>query len=149
MEHKEVRSKLKEYAADELRDKGTMDEMSVHIETCEICKRELFLWQEVMAKQIETRKLAQYLPEKFRDRVKYRMAQLDKEKNLPPAVMRIRAMQKMLTSTTGKLVVQISILLLGFLFFLLVMKKGANPISLVFLIIGFGSLFFLALKKKK
>lgn len=149
MEHKEVRAKLKEYAADEIKSRETMDEMALHIETCEICKRELLLWQEVFSKRMETQRLQQYLPVKFRDRVKYRMAQLEKEKNLPPAVMRMRALQKAFTSTTGRLIVQVSILLLGFIWFLFVMKKGVNPLSLIFMIIGFGALFFLVLKKKK
>jgi anti-sigma factor RsiW len=149
MEHREVRSRLKEYAADRITSREAMDEMAVHIEKCEICKRELMLWQDVMAKRRENERLTQYIPEKFRDRVKYRMDQLEKEKNLPPPVVRMRAMQKAFTSTTGRLVIQISILLLGFVWFLFVMKKGTNLISLFFLIAGFGALFFLVLKKKK
>ena len=149
MECKEVRKKLKEYAASQIYDVETLREMELHIETCEICKRELYLWQDVVAKQRETHRLASYLDGDFRTRVKYRMAKINSDMSLPPAARRILAIRKAFSSVTGRLVFQLTLLLLGVLYFVLVLKKGANLFSVFFIVLGFGTLFFLVLKKKK
>ncbi len=149
MEHKDVRAKLKEYTVDEL-DKDTMREMEIHIETCVICKKELLLWQEVIAKQKENARIRQFIPSgTFRERINYRMNRMESEKNLPPLIMRMKAIERALTSTTGRMIIQMSVLLLGFLWLLFVVKKGTSLLSLFFLMIGFGALFFLILKRKK
>jgi anti-sigma factor RsiW len=149
MECKEVRKKLKEYAADEIYNEDALQEMELHIETCQVCKRELLLWQDVVAKQKETSRLASYLDGDFRTRVKYRMAKIDSDRNLPPAARRIMALQKAFRSVTGRLVLQLVLLLIGVLYFLLVMRKGANLFSVFFIVLGFGTLIFLLFQKKK
>jgi len=149
MECKEVRKKLKEYASNEIYSEETLEEMEVHISTCIICKRELLLWQEVVSKQKETARLASYLDKDFRTRVKYRLAKIDSDRGLPPAARRIMALQKAFGSVTGRLVLQLVILLVGVLYFVLVMKKGANLLSVFFIVVGFGTLIFMLFKKKK
>jgi hypothetical protein len=149
MECMEVRKKLKEYAALEIKDREVMREMEEHIETCVICKRELLMWQEVVAKQRETHRLSGYLDGDFRTRVNYRLGRINSDKSLPAAARKLNAMQKMFNSVTGRLVIQIFMLLLGVLYLVLVLKKGTNFLSVIFIIIGFGTLFFLVLKKKK
>ena len=149
MECKEVRSKLKEYVTLEIKDEYILKQMEEHIENCVICKRELLLWQDVLAKQMETSRLASYLTGGFRSRVKYRLNRIEGDSSLPPAVKRIQAMQRLLTSPTGRLVVQILILLMGVLFLLFVLKKGTNIISLGFILLGFSMLLFLVIKNRK
>lgn len=149
MECKDVRKKLKEYASHEIRVEQELLEMDKHIETCLICKRELLLWQEVMSKQKETQRLNSFLDGGFRSRVKYRMGKINSDSALPPAARRILSMQKAFTSVTGRLVMQIVLLLLGVLYLVFVLKKGTNLISLALIVLGFGTLFFLVLKKKK
>ena len=79
MDHGETRAKLKEYAEDRITDKTVEDEMAVHIETCEICKRELLLWQEVAEKRKANERFASYIPKTFRERVSYRMNKINSE----------------------------------------------------------------------
>ncbi|MEI7542664.1 MAG: hypothetical protein WCJ94_05380 [bacterium] len=149
MECKEVRKKLKEYASHEIHVEEELLAMDKHIETCLICKRELLLWQDVMSKQKENQRLNSLLEGGFRSRVKYRMGKINSDSALPPAARRILSMQKAFTSVTGRLVMQIALLLLGVLYLVFILKKGANIISLALIIIGFGTLFFLVIKKKK
>jgi anti-sigma factor RsiW len=149
MECREVRKKLKEYASDVIYDEEILQEMELHIETCQVCKRELLLWQDVVAKQKENSKLASYLDGDFRTRVKYRMAKIESDRNMPPAARRIMALQKAFRSVTGRLVFQLVLLLIGVLYFLLVMRKGANLFSVFFIVLGFGTLIFLLFQKKK
>ena len=149
MECKAVRKKLKEYVNHQILDENELLSMENHIETCLVCKRELLLWQEVTAKQQETGRLASYLDGDFRTRVKYRMAKINSDMTLPPAARRIMSMRKAFTSVTGRLILQIILLLIGVLYFVLVLKKGANLFSVFFIALGFGTLFFLVLRKKK
>jgi hypothetical protein len=149
MECKEVRKKLKEYAFNEIYVEDDLHAMEEHIAACVICKRELLLWQEVASKQKETMRLASYLEGDFRTRVKYRLARINSGATLPPAVRRLMSVQKAFTSEKGRLVLQLSLLLMGLIYFIFVLRKGTNIISLFFMIVGFGSLFFLVLKKKK
>ena len=149
MECRAARKKLKEYASNQIHEESELLAMDKHIESCFVCKRELLLWQEVVSKQIETQRLASYVDGDFRSRVKYRMAKINSDMSLPPAVRRIMSIQKIFSSTTGRLVLQLIVLLFGLLYLIFVLKKGANIFSLFFIMLGFGMLFFLVLKKKK
>jgi anti-sigma factor RsiW len=149
MECKEVRKKLKEYASHQIHGENELLEMDKHIENCLVCKRELMLWQDVMSKQRETQQLASYMGGDFKIRAKQRVVKMNSDMSLPPAARRIMSMQKAFTSVTGRLVIQLIALLAGVLYFVMVLKKGANFLSVFFIALGFGTLFFLVLKKKK
>ena len=149
MDHKMVRAKLKEYALGEIDNKKKENEMTMHIEKCEICKRELLLWQELIDKQMVNERLASYIPKEFRDRVSYRMNKINSDSDLPPIVRRIHAMQKAMSSITGRLVVQVLILLAALIYLIMLKSHGLNIFAFVFMAIGFIVIFFVLLRKKK
>jgi anti-sigma factor RsiW len=149
MDHKQARTRLKEYALGEIADKEQEKEMTLHIEKCEICKRELLLWQELIDKQMVNERLASYIPKEFRDRVSYRMNKINSDRDLPPIVRRIHAMQRAMSSVTGKLIVQVLILLAALIYLIMVKRHGLNFIAFVFMAIGFIVIFIVLLRKKK
>lgn len=149
MDHKQTRARLKEYALGEIDSKQTENEMSLHIETCEICKRELLLWQDLIDKQVVNERLASYIPKEFRDRVSYRMNKINSDRDLPPIVRRIHAMQRAMSSVTGRLVLQVLILLAALIYLIMVKRQGLNVIAFVFMAIGFIVIFIVLLQKKK
>jgi hypothetical protein len=51
MEHNEVRKLLKDYAKGNIFDPLLREAMEAHIEKCQLCMRELALWQDVLDKQ--------------------------------------------------------------------------------------------------
>lgn len=122
--------------------------MDEHIGSCPVCKRELMMWQDVVAKQIETQNLSSHLDGDFRSRVKYRMNKITSDLSLPPAARRILSIQKLFASAKGRLVIQIIVLLLGLLFFMIFIRKGTNMLSVFFILLGFAALLTLILKKK-
>lgn len=148
MECKVARKKLKEYASGMIHDEKELLSMDTHIESCMICKRELMLWQDVLAKQMEAQNLASHMDGDFRSRVKNRVNKINLDHTLPPAARRIMSLQKLFGSPKGRMVIQIIALLIGVLFFLLFIKKGTNMFSVFFVALGFSALLFLVLKKK-
>lgn len=148
MECRNARKRLKEYASNQILDENELLAMDAHIGSCPVCKRELLLWQEVVAKQMETNRLASHLDGDFKTRVKYRVNKINSEFSLPPAARRIMSIQKIFASPKGRLVIQIIALLIGVLFFMLFIKKGTNMLSVFFVALGFAALLTLILKKK-
>ncbi|MGD0565732.1 MAG: hypothetical protein ABSA34_00180 [Candidatus Goldiibacteriota bacterium] len=149
MDHKQTRAKLKEYAEDMIIDKAVEREMAEHIETCEICKRELLLWQEVTETRKANERFASYIPKTFRERVSYRMNKINSDRDLPPVVRRMQAIQQAFSSVTGRLVVQVLILLAALIYLIMVKSHGLNLVALLFMAIGFVVIFFILLRKKK
>jgi hypothetical protein len=149
MDHKETRAKLKDYAEDMITDKAVEKEMAIHIETCEICKRELLLWQGLTETRKANERFASYIPKTFRERVSYRMNKINADRDLPPIVRRMQAMQQALSSVTGRLVVQVLILLAALIYLIMVKTHGLNLVALLFMAAGFIVIFFVLLRKKK
>ena len=90
MECMEVRKKLKEYAGDEISDKVLIRKMEAHIDTCPICKQELFMWQEVLENQRAVNRMqAGGMSKELKDRIKYRTSRSEKISKLP-AFFRIK-----------------------------------------------------------
>jgi hypothetical protein len=146
----EARKKLKEYAAGTIREKEQVLLMELHISGCELCKRELLLWQEVMDKQRAVGAMQAGMPEDLRGRVKYRIDKSAREAAVPPVVNRMKAMAGLFSSARGRLVI-LSALIFGALIFIL-QNAYAGKSFLTPLLFGFGFFVLLLLvifKNKK
>jgi|DewCreStandDraft_4_1066084.scaffolds.fasta_scaffold14969_4 hypothetical protein len=149
MECSVARKKLKDYAKGNIINTDEKLELENHIKDCAICKRELYLWQDVIEKQKIISNIQDNMPLNLRDRIKYRMNQSQKEKFLPPAIHRLRAMGKIWSSTKGRLIIEILIVLISLVILFKYMQGGKNLIVPFLIIFGFLVLFILMLKGKK
>ncbi len=147
MECNRVRKNLREYAKDEIKDDSLISEMEAHIKGCPVCKKELLLWQDVLQRREQIKRMGGDLS--FRDRMRKRRKEADVDYRLPPVVRRLKAMDKLFSSVKGKLIIQVTFLLLAFLLFFMFINKETNIMVPILVVIGFGSIFFLVLRKKK
>lgn len=149
MECIEVRKKLKEYAADEIRDKTLVKEMEEHIAGCPICKQELFMWQEVLEKQRAVIGMqAVVVSKELKDRIKYRMSQSEKASKLPAFLRVKRAPGGFWNSILGMIIQLGFVLACGVIFGLFVFKRhGHNMIAMLLVFFGFAVLSGLMIMK--
>ncbi len=149
MECQYVRKKLKDYVKGNITDIDEKKQMEEHIKDCAICKRELYLWQDVIDRQKLISNIQDNLSSDIRSRIKYRLNQSEKETSLPPAIHKLRAMGKIWSSTKGRLIVE-TIIILASLVVLFKYLHGGKSLIVPFLILfGFIVLFFIMLKGKK
>ncbi|MEI7640528.1 MAG: hypothetical protein WCJ46_03340 [bacterium] len=146
MECAESRKKMKLYAAKEIKEPAVIADMEAHIEKCYICKKELMLWQEVLGRQTALKELREKT--EFKDRIKAQMKKNDINPQLPPGVRGIDAVSRVWKNKTGKLVIQVSLVLLGVIWVALISKYGINIPALIFALIGFGALIYIMIKNK-
>jgi len=145
MECEKVRKKLKQYASDEITDPLEKEGMEAHITGCPVCKRELLMWQEVLDRQ---KMIRETMPNSFSERVKKRAKNMNAHAQLPPIVRRMQAVSGFISSPKGCLLMQIIIVMLGFLGIFTFVHRDTGVIFSVLVVLAFGSLFFLLLRKK-
>ncbi|MCX8093481.1 MAG: hypothetical protein N3E50_04870 [Candidatus Goldbacteria bacterium] len=149
MECNIVRKKLKDYVQNYITDIKEKNMLEEHIKNCAICKRELYLWQEVLEKQKIISNLQSNLSSDIRNRIKYRMTQIEKNKSLPPIVYRLQSIGKIWTSTKGRLIIQILIILVSLIVLVKYMYGGKNLLVPFLILFGFIVLFIIMLKGSK
>lgn len=155
MECMEVRKKLEEYARDEIKDKELINKMEAHIDTCPICKKELFMWQEVLENQrTVSRMQATGMPKELKDRIKYRTSRSEKISKMPAFFRTKRAPGGFWNSILG-MIIQITFILacgivivsgpiLGLFRF---KQQGRNMVAILLIIFGFAVLSVLMIMK--
>ena len=147
MECDKCRKKLREYAENSIKDEFIVKEMEGHIKDCPVCKRELLMWQDVLERQRAVKKI---MPRELKDRVKTRMKSYNTDPQLPRVVRQLQSFNRMLTSPKGCLVVQIFLVLAGFMFYFFILRKDDTNIVMPVLIgVSFIAMIFLIFKKKK
>lgn len=146
MECYKCRKNLREYAAGEIHDKLLLKEMEEHINECYICKKELLMWQELIEKQKVLGKMRTGMD--LKDRLRMRMNAADSDMHLPMPMRHLKNISRAWRSNTGRLVLQVSIVLAGFIWVLAIKKYGVNVPALIFVLIGFFVMIFLMLKKR-
>ena len=146
MECLQCRKKLRFYAAKELHDKAVIAEMMEHIESCYICKKELLQWQEVLNSQIALKELRSKT--EFKDRIKQHLKKNTVNPQMPAGVKALDAIASVWKNKTGRLAVQVSIVLLGVIWVAAVSKYGINIPALIFSLIGFGAMIYLMARKR-
>ncbi|MCX7698967.1 MAG: hypothetical protein N2114_05825 [Candidatus Goldbacteria bacterium] len=146
MECNIARKKLKDYVQNNITDIKEKNILEKHIKNCAICKRELYLWQEVLEKQKVISYHQSNLSSDIRERIKYRMTQIEKDKFLPPTVYRLQAISKIWSSTKGRLIIQILIILVSLIVIIKYMHGGKNLIVPFLILFGFIVLFIIMLK---
>jgi len=147
MECQKTRKKLKEFAAGEINDPLERSSMEAHINECPVCKKELFLWQDVIDKQKKIQGMK--AGGTFRERVDKRMKSARNEMSLPPLARKFRALSMMWTGHRSKLLLQAILLVVMFIFLYITLQRGTSIIVPILIVTGFGSLFMLMLKSKK
>lgn len=149
MECSIARKKLKDYVKDNIIDIKEKKELEEHIENCVICKRELYLWQDVLEKQKVISNLQSNLSSDIRNRIKYRINQAGKEASLPPSIHKLRAIGKIWSSTKGRLIIEILIILASLVILYKYMHGGKNLLVPFLILFGFVVLFIIMLKGRK
>ncbi len=153
MEHNDVRKRLKQYTAGEIKDLALLSEMEKHIDTCYICKKELSMWNESLDRQKLLQELGKNLsPKDFRSRVGQRMASLDRNPNLPPFVIQFRKISRFRIKAARN--VSIYNIIIAFILipnlvlsaFIVFLKHNAIPFLLILFSILI--LFLLSLREK-
>ncbi|GEM_PF-1410937 len=140
-----IRKKLKDYAADDIKDELLIKKIEEHLEKCIICKRELLLWQDVLEKQKIIRNIN--LSNDFKDRIKKRIKSLESGPEVPRVVRQVNAINTFLTSPKGCLLTQIFIITAGFLFVILFLYKETNILFIFLVLLATASMMFLLFKK--
>jgi len=144
-----ARKKLKDYVKGNIVDVEEKKQLEEHIKDCPVCKRELYMWQDVIEKQKVISNLQNNLSSDIRSRIKYRLHQSQKEASLPVAIHKLRAIGKIWSSTKGRLIIEI-IIILASLIILFKYLHGGKSLLVPFLILfGFITLFFIMLKGRK
>lgn len=149
MECKVARKKLKDYAKNNISDIEEKNKLEEHIKNCPVCKRELYLWQEVIDKQKVISNLQGNLSSDIRSRIKYRINQLEKETSLPPSIYKLRAIGKIWSSTKGRLIIEVLIILASLVILFKYMHGGKNLFVPFLILFGFIVLFVVMLKWRK
>jgi hypothetical protein len=150
VEHKDVRKKLKEYAEGKIKDELLKKEMEEHIDGCYICKKELSLWQDVIEKQKAVNEMSKNIPvTDFRSRVSGRMASVNRDPNLPPAVRQLRQMSSFLSRYAAGALMLRTLISLIFVFLIVMALVKGKIIAFCLLVVSFFAFFWLSLQKKK
>jgi hypothetical protein len=149
MECNTARRKLKDYAKGNITDINEKHELEEHIKDCAICKRELYLWQDVIEKQKVLSEMQINMPSDIRSRIKYRLNNLEKEQSLPPAVHKLRAIGKIWSGKKGRLIIEILIILASLVVLFKHMHGGKGLLVPFLIIFGFLVLFIIMLKGSK
>ncbi|MBP7791545.1 MAG: zf-HC2 domain-containing protein [Candidatus Goldbacteria bacterium] len=149
MECQIARKKLKDYVKGNIINPDEKKELEEHIKNCAVCKRELYLWQEVINKQKEISDMQDNLPQDLRDRIKYRVKQSQREASLPPAARKLHSMGKIWSSTKARLIVEILIVLISLVVLFKYMHGGKNLLVPFLILFGFIVLFTIMLKGRK
>jgi hypothetical protein len=144
MEHDEVRKKLKDYAKGNIYDHLQKEAMEAHIEKCQLCMRELALWQDVLDKQklLSNMRYSSGLAERIRKVNK----DIDRDVTMSAAAKRFGYMTRAMRSPGGFTIIVISAVLLGLGLLLMIVKEKVSPIVHVLMIIGGLSLIFVSFK---
>ncbi|MCE5301306.1 MAG: hypothetical protein LLG37_10615 [Spirochaetia bacterium] len=145
MECKQVRKKLKDYATDEIGDKGIIQEMEDHIGSCQVCMRELLLWQDVTEKQRALNRMSGGLS----DRMDKRMRETNRNIHLPPIMRRVEAMRMFSMSPVVKIIVQVLLLAAALLLMYAATRNGINIFAVILFGIGFMTVIAMMFRKKK
>ena len=141
-----VRKKLRDYAANTIVDNALIKEMDAHIETCPVCKRELYMWQEVLMNQaVLTNNMAEA---SLRARVKQHMRVVNKDPNLPRFIKKMDNIGKVFLSRKGCIVTQLIMITLMAIWIFLLYRKDINPAVPILIVISFVSMFVLLFKKR-
>lgn len=146
MECSEARKKLKEYAVDAIKNRDEIYAIEAHVSGCEVCKRELLLWQEVTEKRAAIKKMQAKMPVALSDRIKYRMLKNDKQADMPPMLKKLG----LFAGNKGVMIVTLA-LIMGALVFIIMnapsfYQKLFGP---VLIFCGFAVLFLLVLFRGK
>lgn len=149
MECNIARKKLKDYAKGNIIDINEKHELEEHIKDCAICKRELYLWQDVIEKQKVLSEMQRNIPTDLRNRLKYRLNNLEKEQLLPPAVHKLRAIGKIWSDAKGRLIIEILIILASLVVLVKHMHSGKGLLVPFLIIFGFLVIFIIMLKGRK
>lgn len=149
MECNAARKRLKDFAKGNIVDIEEKKELEEHIKDCAICKRELYMWQDVIEKQKVISNLQGNLSPSLRGRIKYRLNQMQKEEFLPPSIHKLRAIGRIWSSTKGRLIIEILIILASLIILFKYMHGGKNLLVPFLILFGFVVLFVIMLKGRK
>lgn len=149
MECNVARKKLKDFAKGDIIDMEEKKELEEHIKDCAICKRELYMWQEVVEKQRVISNLQSNLSPSLRSRIKYRLNQMQNEEVLPPSIHKLRAIERIWSGTKGRLIIEILIILSSLIILFKYMHGGKNLIVPFLILFGFVVLIVIMLKGRK
>lgn len=152
MEHAEARKKLNDYSKGIIAGTAEETEIETHLKTCEICRRELAMWQDVNERQKnldsgrQDARLAAKIKEINRER--------EKDVSMSPAAKRLNYVANTLKSPAAMIIGTITCVMLGFALLLMVVKKEVSPLFHFFMIIGGLAMVFVVIrsywiKKKK
>lgn len=146
MECSEARKKLKDYACGLINDRDEILAIETHVSGCEVCKRELLLWQDVTEKRVAIGKMQAKIPVELRDRIKYRMIKNQKQPAMPPMLKKLGSF----AGGRGVMIVTM-VLIMGALVFI-IMKAPSYSKQLfgpILIFAGFAIMFLLILFRGK
>ena len=147
MECKDVRGRLREYALDKIEaEEGSL--MTEHIENCSICKRELYMWQEVIIKQaaLKTKVIKGDFSEKIRKRMKNTGTQ---DPRMSGMLRKMNALNKFITSPKGCLMLQLVVISFGFILLYFIKFRDSSILFPILVGSSMIAMMYLLVKKGK
>ena len=152
MEHQKARKKLNDYSKGFIAGKEEESEIEGHLKMCEICRRELAMWQDVNERQkgLDSGKQDARLAAKIKEINRER----EKDVNMSPAAKRLNYVANTLKSPAAMIIGTITCVIFGLALLLMVVKKEVSPLFHFFMIIGGLAMVFVVIrsywiKKKK
>ncbi|HDQ25740.1 MAG TPA: hypothetical protein ENN43_03220 [bacterium] len=145
MRCEDARKMLKDYSKGftEEEDLGPLEE---HIKGCDICKRELMLWQDLGQKNRKLSSMKAGMPKELSEKVRARAKKAHSDAHLPPMARKINRIQSSLGSRRGMMLMQI-VIFLGVLVFLYIFTHRDSIVVPFFMVVAIILLIAVILKK--
>lgn len=149
MECAESRKKLQDYSRGAIKDEALLKDLESHIESCALCKHELYMWQELLSRQ--SRSGLRAPSGSFAERVNQHMRFINSDANIPPMARMVNDMNKSISSPKGCLVMQVIMVMLALAVIVLVRKglgQQLNPLVMILFGVSLVCLIALLVRKK-
>lgn len=144
MECKEARKKLNDYSKGYITDTAEINSLESHIKKCELCRRELAMWQDVNDRQhgLEGGRVSSRLAEKAHQI----SGEMEKDVNMAPAAKRMGYVANTLKSPVAMIIGIITCVFLGLAILLMFVKEEVSIWFHIFMIAGGIAMIFVAVK---
>jgi len=144
MEHSDVRKKLNDYSKGFITNKTEETEIEAHIKKCELCRRELAMWQDVNDRQhgLDGGRVSSRLAEKAQQI----SGEMEKDVNMAPGAKRMGYVANTLKSPVAMIVWTITCVIFGLAIMLMFVKDNVSPWFHLFMIAGGIAMIFVAIK---
>jgi len=144
MECKEARKKLNDYSKGYITDTAELNGLEAHIKKCELCKRELAMWQDVNDRQhgLEGGRVSSRLAEKAQQI----SGEMEKDVSMAPGAKRMDYVSNTLKSPVAMIVWTITCVIFGLAILLMFVKENVSPWFHFFMIAGGIAMVFVAIK---